>query len=195
MSALSPREQQLFNVAKAALPAWYFQDDDQAELVAAFARQFGKAWDQVDLWCDQMFITRAFGIFLDQHAKDKGTRRQNGESDQALALRLRTIEDAVTLPALQAKVDAILLADGVAGTATILELRAHKAFVSALPATGITRAFISRGYRIGKKPPKNELVIMLPYGTSEATGLSVAEGVRQKKGGGTWVRVEVRRIP
>lgn len=124
MSTLTAREQELFDLAKAALPSWMFSDESNPqELIAAFAKQFAQAWDQVDFWRDQMYLRRAVVQFLADHARDRGTRQQSSESVDALRVRLRNITDALTKPTLLARVQALLAQAGVAGTPAIMELR------------------------------------------------------------------------
>lgn len=198
MSVLNDKELKLYEAAKASLPRWMFSDDaNSQEVLAAFAKQLGKTWEQVDAWVDQIYITRAFGFFLDQHAIDRGTRRRYQEPDVLLSQRIRTYEDAVTKPALQSTADALLAAAGL-GTAHIVELRMDKAFLgtqgAAEPHPGRGRTYLSRGYRMSTTG-ENALVIILPYGTSDATAAAVAEAVRQKKAGGIIVYVERRLNP
>jgi hypothetical protein len=198
MAVLSDKEQQLYDAARAALPRWMFSDDENAqEIIAAFAKVFGMSWAQVDLWCDQMFITKAVGFFLDQHAIDRGTRRRNGESDGALAARLRSYEDHVTRGALLSAANNILAGASVTGSANMVELRIDKAFLGVSGAgadAGRARSYCSRGYRMAADG-ENAIILILPYGTDAATATAVAEAMRQQKAGGIIVYVERRLNP
>lgn len=59
--------------------------------------------------------------------------------------------------------------------------------------TGKVDAYCDRGHRCGATWPS--IVIILPFGTTEAVALSVAEAVRQRKAAGVRVIVERRLIP
>jgi hypothetical protein len=129
--ALTPREQRLYDVAKASLPSWFFLDETNAqEQIRAAAKLMGQVWDQADFWVDQAFMLRAVDIFVDQHAKDRGTRRQDGESTASLVKRLRNIEDSVTAPALLQHVKDILAANSAPSSPVpqLIELRADKLY-------------------------------------------------------------------
>lgn len=66
--------------------------------------------------------------WLQQHARDRGTARQLGETDAALRERLRNVPDAVTRPSLLTAAQAIVDAAGVVGTVALVELRRDKGF-------------------------------------------------------------------
>lgn len=141
--ALTARQQRLYDVARATLPSWFFLDPDNAqEQLRAAAVMLSSSWDQVDFWIDQAFLLRAVDIFVDQHAKDRGTRRQDGESTAALVKRLRNIEDSVTPPALLQHVKDVLQASGGPSSPDpqIVELRRDKVYfgrrVHITPTTG-----------------------------------------------------------
>lgn len=81
--------------------------------------------------------------WLAQHARDRGTERQEGESDEALRDRLKRVEDAVTRPVLLAAVQAVLDREGVVGTPAMVELRRDKAFFrSSVSDTGTGGVFL-----------------------------------------------------
>ncbi len=135
MSALTALEQALFNIAKGSLPSYLFQEDASAqEVLAAFAKQFAVLSADLSLLEQDTFITVARTEALSQHAKDRGTRRQEGESNEALSLRLRFLrDDTLTVAAIVARVLAILESDGVtipAGYPGLIELRRDRLFWS-----------------------------------------------------------------
>lgn len=70
----------------------------------------------------QTFIQDSDGKWLRQHAKDRGTGQQEGESEPALKARLVDIEDAITRPVLLAAVQAVMAAAGVVGAPQMVEL-------------------------------------------------------------------------
>lgn len=295
--ALTADEQALLNVAMAALPAWYKHDERRLEDLAGAAKCIGAALATSKYWMGQTLILGATGPtatdpdWLNQHARDRGTSRQGGETDAELAARLRDIPDALTRPALLEAAQAIIDAAGVVGTVTMVELRRDRAFLitnladqgtggtftvgppatfepdagfngppyrdaypgdtkpawlvisgaadagndGAFPITGIAGnaaeytnatqvaaadptctwrvnrygpliaelltpvatprvdAYCDRGHRCG--PDNAAFVMMLPFGTTEATRLQVAEMVRIKKAAGVYAVVERRQNP
>ena len=133
--ALTSSEQELFDFALAGLPAW-FQDDERAmEDLAAMAVQVGAARTQQADWFPNTLIGDAVGAvgddpdWLNEHARDRGTSRQESETDPALRERIRNVGDVVTVPALLDAAQAIVDADSVVGTVYMVELRRDKAFI------------------------------------------------------------------
>lgn len=133
--ALNAQEQELFDFAVAALPAWFTSDERNREELAGFAKLFGSALATVRYWFGQTLIGSAQGPapglpdWLNQHAIDRGTRRQANESTEALRERLQNTPDAVVRKALLDAVNAILAAEGIVGTAAIVELPRDGAFL------------------------------------------------------------------
>jgi hypothetical protein len=295
MTTLSAREEILFRIGKGALPEILFADDtSQQEILAAFAKQLAPVWDEMELRLEEALLGTASSTGLGQHAKDRGTRRQANETDEALIYRLRfMLEDSVTVAGLKAKATAILNSYGVTiptGYPVLAELRigsrfrwgytrdvaltavaasslvdgetftiggtvyefnlsggvtggnvavtlsgsetapqvAAAMFAAMTPQFGTTRmkllsnnllvrdvlglvsdtvtnagfrifrkkSYWSRGYRFsGAGRDGTVIVMMLPYGTSEACRLSVAEALRQAKAGGVKVITERRINP
>lgn len=302
MSVLTPQELVLFNIAKKSLPRILFSDPtDQQEVFAAYAKELSASQTQVKFWRNMAFILLATDIWLDQHAKDRGTSRQAGETDEALRARIRDFLQTVTLTELREAITNILEAYGVtipAGYPGLVELRGSRAYFNFLPgyvqcsagidivdgetvtifdgittkvfefnkAGGVTgldiavavsdndtktqvstalqaaiagaglnvntsfsanavgriliyntvsgnhvsvsdavansnfstqstgnAAFFSRGYRMGDE--RNEIIIILPYGTPAAVTAIVLETLRQKKAAGVGVLVEIRGVP
>ncbi len=311
MSAFSADEQKLYDWLRSALPRYLFQDDAAAEEIwGAIVKGLQPVREQVDGWLAETFILTSDGMWLNQHARDRGTFRQEDETDVVLRDRLRTIEDAVTPTEILAAINALLDAAGVAGDAFMVELRRDKAHmgtwtlvasgtggtfgtdgngtasftptalpwsigwplssggeafmfslvitgaaaaanntpvishdfliqgldgdavtydygsevagldatvlwevhryvahgppyllsasVEALPPTGAGRkmAYLSRGYRIAKGDGwPSGFIIILPWGTDEATALAAAEALRKKAAGGFKRYVERRASP
>lgn len=298
--SLTAQEQDLFDVAQRALPSWYAPPDAVNEQLCAKAKIMGQAEALDRDWLTkQAFILTAEGPtsttpdWLAQHALDRGTSRQNGESDAALAARLRTFDEDITPGGLLAAAQAAFVAAGGVGTAALLELPKDEAYaqinapqtgtggtfaktgsivtftptvawaggkppyqnngthnpdmtykivvsgaassgnngtytitgisgngavytnasgVAGADATvawridrywydgsfltessGHADAYLDRGYRIGSLSPTT--IIILPYGTTEAMRLSVAEGLRARKPAGIVLAVERRSIP
>ena len=274
----------------AALPKWFSRKNRDFENVKAFAEIFQKAQDQSDFWKSQSYIGTAVGPltgepdWLNQHATDRGTRRQENETDEALRDRLRTFPDALNLATLLATAQSVIDAESISGTVYILELRPNRAFLVDLTSqtgtggvfaktgstmyftpdacfanlslfydtvtghkltisgaasagndgtfvvTGIVgdaleytnasgvaetdatvsweilrvdaagntldgfrQSYMNRGYRMGLD--RSTIVVILPYGCTEATRLSVIEALRLKKAAGVRVIVECRANP
>lgn len=193
--AYSTDEQALYDHLRATLPRFLFQTPTASEEIwGGFVKIFDAIRAQIVEWRNYAEILQATGIWLDQHARDRGAFRQEDETDEALRERLSMIEDMVTTPALTSMVDAILAADGVVGSCAMVELRRDRAHFGDYTATGKNRAYLSRGYRMSVASPSGFIVI-LPFGTGDATRAAVAEALRAKKAGGFNHYVEVRGVP
>lgn len=134
MPALTTDEQELFDLCRRSMPDWYIDDEIENEHVGAAAKIMGDVRAFVaELFARTYVLTSPSATsiepdWLDQLARDRGTRRRSGESDPALRERLRNIEDMITRPSLLLAVQAILAADGVVGTAVMVELPRDAAF-------------------------------------------------------------------
>lgn len=130
--SLTPDEQSLYDFARNALPSW-LKDTD--EFLVAAAKTFGLTLAHAKDLMSQALITQAVGAtsttpdWLNQHARDRGTSRQQGEGDAALQERLRSTPDALTRAAILDAANAILTAAGVAGSAALLELPRDAAWI------------------------------------------------------------------
>lgn len=187
---MTPQEQALFDHAKAALPRWL----EATPELAAFAKIVGQALAQAQTWYDYAKIREATGIWLDQHARDRGTARQAGESDASLAARLRSIQDAVTRPALETAIGFILDPVDPVGC-EIVNLRMERGFFWVDPARGRKSAYFSRGYRMGRSARPMIYVVILPYGTTAQQVTAVEDLLRQQGPAGYNYVIEVRANP
>lgn len=107
--ALSTFAQGLFDHAKNSLPKWLTSGKRTAsEWLYGFGEMFEPVYDLAAEWLSGTFITTAEGRWLDQHGKDRDTTRRLNETDEVFRERLRQIEDAVTDPALQFGINAII---------------------------------------------------------------------------------------
>lgn len=193
--AYSVSEQSLYDHLRGTLPSWFFQTSASPEEIwGAYVKLFDAARAQADGWGNYARILEATGIWLDQHAVDRGTARQAGESDEELRTRIRVPEDSVTLGALLTRVQAILTASGIPSpSVAIVELRRDKAFFS--EGGELPTAYMSRGYRLGGANRPLKMIVILPYGTTEATRKAVDEYLRAHKAGGFAHTIEVRAVP
>lgn len=134
--ALSADEQKLLDFALGSLPAW-FGDAESRDLAveAGMAKMVGAAKAQTTYWFDRSLITGADGPaaglpdWLQQHAIDRGTRRQDVEGDPELQSRLRTFPDALTRATLLSVANAVLVAAGLSPDAVMLELRRDRGYL------------------------------------------------------------------
>lgn len=126
--ALDAEQLELLDFAVKALPSWFTDDARALEELAGAAATMGDARAVVAYWFAQTLIRGATGKtfttpdWLNQHAVDRGTRRQANESDPALRDRLRNVPDALTRAALLSATNAILAAEGISGQAAMVEL-------------------------------------------------------------------------
>jgi hypothetical protein len=132
---LSVEQQAIFDFIAGALPKWFTSSERALEDLHALVAAHDLSRQQIDQLFKQAKILTADGPiagdpdWLNQHAIDRGTHRQAGESDESLRERLRTFEDAVTVPALLALMGAMLDADGVTGDYEIIELHRDGAYL------------------------------------------------------------------
>ena len=146
--ALTSEEQELLDFALAALPPWFSDAEGRDFAVeGGMAKMAGAARAQVDYWFSQTLISEAVGPtsttpdWLGQHARDRGTRRQDGEVDDDLRRRLRTFEDALTVSSIMDAAQAALDEAGVTGDLAMVELRRDRGFFvvnQAMTGTGGT---------------------------------------------------------
>ncbi len=125
MSVLSTEEQALLTWLQSSIPRWFWMNDttlSNEEMWGAVVKALILVQRQGEDWQLATFIESATDVWLNQHGRDRGTFRQLNETDVAMRSRLRSWEDAVTPGALMTVVQAVLDADGVAGTPYMLEL-------------------------------------------------------------------------
>lgn len=181
--------EELYAVAKASLPNWFFETKEATHLQAA-AELLGKVFDHIKARVASTYLRQATDEWAEEHARDRDTRRQASETTAQLIDRLRYAEDAVTVPALEALANRILLAAGLPQTAKISELRSEARLF-------LTRQRgLSRGWRMGlSHPGGNKIIAILPYGTDANTAAAIAEAIRLRKAGGVSVLIEIRGVP
>lgn len=146
---LTANQQKLLDFAKSAVPRFLFEGDGAAELTETAAVTL----DFVYQWLGDTFAqtylaesTNGPPDFLNQHAKDRGTFRRDGETDAALRKRLRFIPDSLTLAALEDAINDVLVDAAIVGTVGLVELRFDRAFfVGNLPMTGTGGSIVADG--------------------------------------------------
>lgn len=144
--AFTASEQELYDFAKATIPGWVFQKPRAEEIFEAFVKMFDRVRTNLGEGRARSLILQSIGIWLDLHAADRGTQRQDGESNEALQARIRNVEEAVTRPAILSAAQAIVDAEGISGTVRGLELKRDKAFFGTFTArTGTGGTFVDTG--------------------------------------------------
>ena len=182
--------QALFDHVQKSLPRWLTEGKTTAlEWLYAYRDIFVAVKSQGLYWLNMTFIDTAVGPELNQHALDRGTSRRLNEPDPALRLRLKSVVDVVTEPALKASVNAILAANGLTpcGWFTLRRDMIH------LSRTNNNNC--DRGFRIGHGGQPMAYVVILPYGTTVAIAKSITEYLRQFGPAGFTSIVEVRGVP
>lgn len=193
--ALNATEQSYYDHAKRSLPRFLFANPNAAqEMMGAFAVLAGALHDQIAEWLSFSFVQTATGVWLDQHARDRGTTRREDETDETLRARLATLEDAITQPVLLSHINDILVGSGYPATAAMVELRRDKAYMST-DGVDESMAFLSRGYRMAGPGRPYRIIVILPYDTDEATAAAVDEYLRKAKAAGFAHTVERRLSP
>lgn len=190
--SLSAEAQALFDHARQSLPRWLTRGKTAVlEWLHADTQIFDQARAQGQDWLDITYLEFASGAELEQHAADRGTSRREGEDDPTLRIRLRNITDAVTVPAIEIAVNALLAANGL-GVCAIVVLRRDRAHCQ-IPTK--STSFVSRGYRMTHANRPMGYIVILPYGTSAAIGEAVQEILRLLGPGGYNGYVEIRQSP
>lgn len=147
--ALTPDEQDFLDFALAGLPIWYQDESRELEDLAMIAKMIGAAKSQLDDWFQNTLIGNAIGAvgddpdWLDQHAQDRGTSRQEGEDDPTLRARIQNVEDALTRAELLSVAQGVVDAEGILGTVEMVELKRDRAFLgtfTSMSGTGGTFA-------------------------------------------------------
>ncbi len=141
-STLSTEEVALLDWLKSSIPRWLWMDDKAQELWGATVKSLIRVQMLIEDLNLATYILTATDIWLEQHAADRGTSRQGNETDVALRSRLRNVPDALTRSALLDAANAILAADGVIGSAAMVELPRDAASLGAFTAdTGVGGTF------------------------------------------------------
>jgi hypothetical protein len=201
--AFTEQQQKIYNHLRNSLPRFLFQkwkpdgsDVGGQEIWGGFVLLFDQLWTQALEWFTNAFVQQSSGIWLSQHAIDRGTFRQANETDAALRERLSIVEDVITKPALKAGVDAILAAFGETTECTIVELRGDglRAFfgLNDLTPTDRAKSYFTRGYRLTSSDASAGFIVILPYPTSTTVRDAVNEYVKGAKAAGIYHKVEVR---
>lgn len=107
-----------------------FRLDRSYEEMGAIVSAMVLAWAQVRDWSAMTFLEFADNIWLDLHARDRSTRRQENEIDDVLRARLKQPSSTVTRESLLDAAQAVVDASGIVGDVAMLEVRRDGAFFS-----------------------------------------------------------------
>lgn len=182
----APTQAQLYEIARRALPRFLFQIARVRETLWGAAGMFAAAGAFIDERADQTLIGQAGAPWLAAHARDRASYLQSSESVENARLRLRSITDVATKPALQAAVDAQLASLGTGYVCKIVELALDGSFAG--------QSYTGQGFRAGTILPL-KIIVILPYGTTVAVENSVRERLRKLHAAGIVVEIETRQIP
>lgn len=200
-AGMKPR---LVDHARRSLPRWYGK---QSRIEEEFQAQ-GEIMSMVAAVQDDRdrsgYVLLAEGIWLEEHARDEGLWRQANESNDALRERIRNPQATVTRPAILVAINALLVADGMPGTATMVRLPRDAAFCKSTPAIAADAAgmgFASSprtvpvtdgfGFRCASTPPPSSFIVILPSGTPTATRTAVLALIASYQAAGFKSSVEV----
>lgn len=159
--ALSSKGEELLEHGLKSVPHWVRGEDRSLEDMGAAAKVAESADDQGEDWASQARITTATGPvgaapdWLAAHARDRGTDRQENETDPGLRDRLRNIDDAVTRSAILEAAQAIIDEEGISGDVAGVELPRDGAYsqVTDLMGSGTGGVFADEaGTSIGFEP-------------------------------------------
>lgn len=144
--AFTQQQQELYDFAKNSLPGWFFQVPRAEEMINAFVAVFDRVRTNITERQAQSLILTATGIYLDQHGADRGTQKQDGETDAAYRQRMRSPQNAVTRPLLLLAAQDIVDAEGIAGSVAGFEIRRDRAYFGTYTArTGTGGEFVDAG--------------------------------------------------
>lgn len=202
---LTAEEQRLADWAKDALPGWYSAEGRTPEEIQVFAKMFHRLLLQCQFFFDMTFIGRATaGLhvdWLDGLARELGTRRVLGEGNDALRYRLRHIQPAITVGAIEDGANALLDALGIVDTVVIEELPREALFFH---DNDISTPSNSASYGFWWTPATNALnqrlcrahggvvIIIIPFGLSATVRASVLNLVTKLRAGGITAVVETK---
>lgn len=116
-------------------------------------------------------IGTAVGLFLDEHARDHGLRRQDGETDEQLQARLQRPVQAGTVPSIIESVELIV---GDFGAVYLIELPRQSAYFDR------DNFFFDRGCRFGGG--RGVVIVLIPESADARD--SVTDAVRSKVSAG-----------
>jgi hypothetical protein len=159
----------LVRIYVGATPRDVFSTALGEDIAYTLAEMFALSYTEIQRLSAGANVGTATGLFLDLHARDRGLRRQSGETDDQLRERLKRPPLAGTVAAIIQSVEAIV---GV-GKAIMVELPRSSAYYD--------RSFgLDRGHRMGGG--RGVVVVLIPA-SANALG-AVRDAVRTKASAG-----------
>lgn len=152
------------------------------DIAYTIATILSRAEEEQAVYIAGSHLGTATGLFLDAHAKDRGLRRQDGETDDQLRERLRTPPKAGTRSAILAAVQQIV------GSAQVImiELPRDGAYydrgedAAPAPSFNAKRAFFDRAARYGAG--RGVVIVLIPESADAVE--SVSDALRTKVSAG-----------
>jgi hypothetical protein len=162
--------QTMLTLYRSALPSDMASSQRQSDDAYVFAEIMMWTQGQVDGWTRESRIGKSVGIWLTQHAKDRGVNRQKGENDFQLRSRVANPPDAVTVPALKAALDAMSVAAGSSLPSYVVELTPDSAdsCFAGYGANTAALSFCNRNNRVGRELGRTIVVFIVPLAISAA---------------------------
>lgn len=146
------------------------------DLGYVIAEVFSVAYSEIQRLIAGSSLSTAVGTFLELHAKDRGLRKQSGETEDQLRERLRKPPLAGTVPAILSAVTAIV---GNAGQVILIELPLSSAYYD-------RDSFYDRAERAGGG--RGVVIVIIPASANAKN--AVIDAVRSKVSAGKIWRVE-----
>jgi len=172
---------ELFYVYRGSVPPELTATDLGVDIGYALAEMFNLSKQEIERLNAGANLSTSAGLFLEQQAKDRGLRKQDGETDDQLRERLKTPPKAGTVSAIIDAVDAIV-GDG---KTILVELPRQAMFCD--------RDFgCDRGHRMGGG--RGVVVVLIPESADAYD--SVLDAVRSKVSAGKlYIVEEYRSVP
>lgn len=176
----------LVQVYRGSLPLDLTTDQIGVDIAYTIATMMSRSEEEITAYVNGARLSTATGLFLDQHARDRGLRRQDGETDDQLRDRLRTPPKAGTVTAITDAINQIL---GTDDELYLIELpkdslyfdRAHKSVLNIRPM------FLTRGSLMGGG--RGVVVALIPQSADALE--SVSDALRTKVSAGKlWLVME-----
>ena len=154
---LTESEQEIFDFVSNSVPDGYSKTERGMEDILLIVKVFDRIMTRNEfLFSQSMILNSTFDGETDwanEHARDRGTTRQAGESTESLIQRITSPNDAVTLGSIRRAAQAILDASSILGPVGIVQLRSNRSFFGKPQSqTGTGGEFFSVGSGFGFVP-------------------------------------------
>lgn len=164
----------LIAVYKGSLPPDLMADPIARDIAEAVATVLAASEEEIARLAAGSQISTAVGAFLDQHAKDRGLRRQFGETDEQLRARLQRPPQAGTPSAIREALQLIVGDVDTFGPVILVELPKESAYFDRLSF------FFNRDDRFGAG--RGVVIALIP--TASDALASCSDALRSKVSAG-----------